>query len=196
MSCKHDDVIKWKDFRRYWPFVWGIHLSPHKGQWRGALMFFFYLHLNQQMSKQWRHRWFEMPSRSLWVIIMKNLTTWKDIVIVVIAATIGMVDTWDASTNLRRHDGCRYPGVKKATGHRQPPYWLEMEHNIFPWQANYTTHQTDRVMVIKQTLLREVGEVDNPLLSLLLTDSSSHDDNVLWRQPHNMSHHTALVASS
>ena len=39
----HDDVIKWKDFPRYWPFVRGIHRSPvnfpHKGQWRGALMF-------------------------------------------------------------------------------------------------------------------------------------------------------------
>ena len=39
----HDDVIKWKHFPRYWPFVRGIHrspvISPHKGQWRGALMF-------------------------------------------------------------------------------------------------------------------------------------------------------------
>ena len=39
----HDDVIKWKHFQRYWPFVRGIHRSPvnslHKGQWRGALMF-------------------------------------------------------------------------------------------------------------------------------------------------------------
>ena len=39
----HDDVIKWKHFPRYWPFVWGIYRSPvnspHKGQWRGALMF-------------------------------------------------------------------------------------------------------------------------------------------------------------
>ena len=39
----HDDVIKWKHFPRYWPFVWGIHWSPvnspHKGHWRGALMF-------------------------------------------------------------------------------------------------------------------------------------------------------------
>ena len=82
----HDDVIKWRHFPRYWPFVWGIHRSPanyfhkdtdqrkyqssaslafvegihrnifrvtghvcanspvtgefpHKGQWRGALMF-------------------------------------------------------------------------------------------------------------------------------------------------------------
>ena len=36
---KHYDVIKWKHFPRYWPFVRGIHRWPHKGQWRGALMF-------------------------------------------------------------------------------------------------------------------------------------------------------------
>ena len=35
----HDDVIKWKHFPRYWPFVRGIHRSQHKGQWLGALMF-------------------------------------------------------------------------------------------------------------------------------------------------------------
>ena len=39
----HDDVIKWKHFPRYWPFVRGIHRSPvnssHKCQWRGALTF-------------------------------------------------------------------------------------------------------------------------------------------------------------
>ena len=32
----NDDVIKWKHFPRYWPFVQGIHRapvnSPHKGQ--------------------------------------------------------------------------------------------------------------------------------------------------------------------
>ena len=42
-NAMHDDVIKWKHFPRYWPFVRGIHRSPvnspHKGQWRGALMF-------------------------------------------------------------------------------------------------------------------------------------------------------------
>ena len=39
----HDDVIKWKHFSRYWSFVQGNHRwpvnSPHKGQWRRALMF-------------------------------------------------------------------------------------------------------------------------------------------------------------
>ena len=42
LTC-HDDVMKWKFFPRYWPFVWGIHWwlvnSPHKGQWGRALMF-------------------------------------------------------------------------------------------------------------------------------------------------------------
>ena len=38
-----DDVIKWKHFPRDWSFVRGIYRSPvnspHKGQWRGALIF-------------------------------------------------------------------------------------------------------------------------------------------------------------
>ena len=42
-GISQDDVIKWKNFPRYWPFVRGIPRSPvnspHKGQWRGALMF-------------------------------------------------------------------------------------------------------------------------------------------------------------
>ena len=50
---KHDDVIKWKHFRRCWPFVRGIHRSPanspHKGQWRGALMF--------SLICAWMNRW-------------------------------------------------------------------------------------------------------------------------------------------
>ena len=42
-AANHHDVITWKHFSRCWPFVWGIRRSPvnspHKGQWRGALMF-------------------------------------------------------------------------------------------------------------------------------------------------------------
>ena len=45
ITHEHDDVMKWKHFPRYWPFVRGIHRSPvnspHKGQWRGVLMFSF-----------------------------------------------------------------------------------------------------------------------------------------------------------
>ena len=39
----HDDAIKWKHFPRHWQFVRGIHWSPvnspHRKQWRRALMF-------------------------------------------------------------------------------------------------------------------------------------------------------------
>ena len=53
-------------FPRYWPFVRGIHRSlvnsPHRGQWRGSLMFSFICGLNKQ-SSGW---WFETLSRSLW----------------------------------------------------------------------------------------------------------------------------------
>ena len=49
----HDDVIKWKQFPRYWPFAWGIHRSqvnsPRNYQWRGALMF--------SLICAWRNAW-------------------------------------------------------------------------------------------------------------------------------------------
>ena len=68
--CRHDGVIKWKHFPRYWPFVCGSHWSPvnspHKGQWRGALTLSLICALNKRLSKQsWNWR-FETPSCSLW----------------------------------------------------------------------------------------------------------------------------------
>ena len=49
----HDDIIKWKHFLHYWPFVRGIPLSlvdyPHNGQWCGALMF--------SLICTWRNSW-------------------------------------------------------------------------------------------------------------------------------------------
>ena len=70
ISAYHDDVIKWKHFCRYWPFVQGIHRSPvnspHKGQWCGALMFSLICTWHKWLSKQARCRWFEMPLHSLW----------------------------------------------------------------------------------------------------------------------------------
>ena len=54
-----DDVIKWKHYLRYWPFVPDIHQSPvnslHKGQSSGALIF--------SLICAW---WFEAPSHPLW----------------------------------------------------------------------------------------------------------------------------------
>ena len=60
----HDDVIKWKHFPLYWPFVRGIHRSPVTGEFPSqrpvtrSFCVFFYLHLNKRLSKQSRRRWF------------------------------------------------------------------------------------------------------------------------------------------
>ena len=64
----HDDVIKWKHFPRNWPFVRAIHRSPvncpHKGRWRGALMFsLICVWINNWVNNRW---WFETLSWSLW----------------------------------------------------------------------------------------------------------------------------------
>ena len=66
---KHDDVIKWKHFPHYWPFVWGIHQPPmnslQERQW-WSFDVFFDLCLNKRLSKHSGGWWVEMPSRSLW----------------------------------------------------------------------------------------------------------------------------------
>ena len=63
----HDDIIEWKHFPHYWPFVRGTHRSPvdspHKGQWHGALMFSLIWAWTNSWVNNW---WFEMPSSSLW----------------------------------------------------------------------------------------------------------------------------------
>ena len=71
MLCRHDDVIKWKHFPRYRPFVRGIHLSlvnyPHKGQWRGVLVFsLICVWTNGWVNNRSRRWWFETPSHPLW----------------------------------------------------------------------------------------------------------------------------------
>ena len=62
-----DDVIKWKPFSQYWPFVRGIHRlpvdSPYKGQWREALMFSLICAWTYGWTNNW---WFETSSHSLW----------------------------------------------------------------------------------------------------------------------------------
>ena len=53
---KHDDVIKWKHFQRYWPFVRGIRRSPvdtpPQGPVTRSFEFFFDLRLNKRLSNR------------------------------------------------------------------------------------------------------------------------------------------------
>ena len=61
---RHDDVIKWKHFPRYWPFVRGIPRT--KASDTELWCFVFYLRLNNRLSKQSWGWWFETLSRPLW----------------------------------------------------------------------------------------------------------------------------------
>ena len=69
LICWHDDVIKWKPFPRYWPFVRGIHRSPVNSRTKASdaeLWCFFDRRLNERLSKQSWGWWFETLSRPLW----------------------------------------------------------------------------------------------------------------------------------
>ena len=73
-SCPHTQAAWWRHemetFPRYWSVVRGIHRSPvnstHKRPVTRSCDVFFDLGLYQQLSKQWRRRWFETQSRALW----------------------------------------------------------------------------------------------------------------------------------
>ena len=62
----HVDVINWKRFPRYWPFVRGIHRSPVNSPAQRPVTrsfdVFFDLRTNKRLSKQWWDWWFETPS--------------------------------------------------------------------------------------------------------------------------------------
>ena len=60
----HDDIIKWKHYPCYWPFVLGIHRSQRPVT--RDFDVFSDLRLNKLLSKQWWGWWFGTPSRPLW----------------------------------------------------------------------------------------------------------------------------------
>ena len=68
-AASHDDVIKRKNFPRYWPFVWGIRLTgefPTQRPMTRSFDVFFDLRLNKLLSKQSWGWWFETLLRPLW----------------------------------------------------------------------------------------------------------------------------------
>ena len=66
----YDDVMKWKHFPPYWPFVRGIHLSPvnspQKRPVTRSFDVYFDLRPNKRLSKQSLGWWFETLSLPLW----------------------------------------------------------------------------------------------------------------------------------
>ena len=68
-TAAHDDVIKWKYFPRYWPFVrelTGPGEFPTQRPVTRRFDVLFDLRLNKRLSKRPWGWWFETPSHSLW----------------------------------------------------------------------------------------------------------------------------------
>ena len=62
----HDDVIKWKHFPRYWPFVRVPGDFPAQRPVTRSFDVFFVLRLNKRLNKQSWDWWLETLSRPLW----------------------------------------------------------------------------------------------------------------------------------
>ena len=119
------DVIKWKHFPHYWPFVRRIHRwpvnSPHKGQWRGALMFSWICAWingwvnNRDAGDLRRHR----AHYDVIVIIESGLSHWTN-------DDLAGIILWMRSTNARR----RYTVTSSLIGwaHSQKDPWLRVNH--------------------------------------------------------------------
>ena len=78
---QHDDVIKWKHFPHYWPFVRSPVNFPHKGQWHWALMFslictWINSWVNIRMAGDWRcHRvHYDVTVMSLFEFMLRRTT--------------------------------------------------------------------------------------------------------------------------
>ena len=76
--AKHDDVIKWRHFPRYWPFF--AANSPVPGEFptqrplTKSFDVFFDLRLNKRLCKQSWGWWLETPLRPLWRLRNNSLT--------------------------------------------------------------------------------------------------------------------------
>ena len=76
-ASEHEDIIKWKHFPCYWPFMQGIHRSPvnfpHKGQWCRALMFsLICTWTNSSVNNRWYTGDLRCHSAHYEVIVMKS----------------------------------------------------------------------------------------------------------------------------
>ena len=116
----HDDVIKWKHFSRYWPFVGGIHRSPVNSRHTRrpvtrSFDVFFDIRLNKQLSKQPWVWWFETSSWSWWRhchVTCVAQCCFCDLTVIIKSC---------------QHGYCWWPDAYVVLEHQQLPQWLWRE---------------------------------------------------------------------
>ena len=118
----HDDVIKWRHFPHYWPFVWGIHRSPvnslHKDQWRRVLMF--------SLICAWRNCWVNAQE----------------------AGDLSHHAHYDITVmTLRPTQSCLVHSVLQVLGHLQLQCWSQSYNFILQW-CSMTSHRLGAIFKI------------------------------------------------
>ena len=130
-----DDVIKWKHFPRYWPFVRGIHRSPvnspHKGQWHGALIF--------SLICAWINAWVNNREAS----DLRRHRVHYDVILMrihemhVLHLCLTTCNTWPPAKHLKHHwlSFCRTPTLSFVWENTNQGIWKFVKfwqvHNIF-----------------------------------------------------------------
>ena len=122
----HDDVIKWRHFLHYWPFVREIHLSPvnspHKGQWRGALML--------SLICVWINGWVNnreagdlRPCRTHYDVIVTGPSHYATNADTELNSTKRNTFQWNLKQNAKtflHENGCKIPSI-----------WFQVLHSLF-----------------------------------------------------------------
>ena len=162
MSRNHDDVIKWKHFPLSWPFVRGIHRSPvnspHKGQWRGALMF--------SLIWAWINRWVNNCEANdlrrhhahYDVIVMD-----KDVVSDLILVTIRQV-----AINVPLRSNCTYRNCRWTGDTNLLVLWNRLAYHLFDGSGNIRHSTEYNAMLNWQTKLL-TPDLPKRYLILILT---------------------------
>ena len=145
----HDDVIKWKHFPRYWPFVRGIHRSPvnypYKGQWRGTLMFSFIC--------VWRNGWVNNRKAS----DLRRYRDHYDVTVIILPIVIIVVILWIQWLE-KEHNLVVITGSQGSVENAH----LECIHCISWWPSivQYWTicrHNDDKILVSPELRLQSEG---------------------------------------
>ena len=155
----HDDVIKWKHFPRYWSFVWEIHRSPvnspHKGQWREALMF--------SLICAWINAWVNNGEAG---DLIRHQAHYNVVVMSRLNKTVvmPMVSVWSGYTSL--YIWHTVIAQKKVVSNSKAPSWSEANGDgwtkliaqiaLLSFQGSHRTHtQTSEVRWLHASVVTE-----------------------------------------
>ena len=108
-SITYYDVIKWKYFPRYCPFLWGIHRSPVDSPDKRTATRIFDASLLSVQTNCWKHStdwWFETPWRSFHVAVLQSFIAYAHVCLYTVYACMYIM-ILDCAVGLRA--GIQFP---------------------------------------------------------------------------------------